>query len=365
MSGPRRYAEWLVPLMLVPLTAVAALFLTQRITRSTEPIPTIQSAAQPVATATPSPLGLSRENPLNGLEPIVLKNWDVRVLDIVRGPEAWKMIHDANQFNDPPPDGWSYLLIQYHLQRKGDNQDENSLGLHLTGNANILHYSFNTSVVPPEPILDVNLFGGEKSQGWDAYLIHDDESNLMLVLDDLSDYEEPEYFARLDEDASLTVPAALKDIVTTTIGLDINQPVPFGQMATNEDWQIMVQQVQEGDTAWATVQAGNQFNDPPATGQSYLLVQVSVHYIGSNPLGAWVNNSDFDVTNHDREFVSTTSVSGLEPDLSYVKLYPDGRYEGWLAFLVESKADFLLLTFMPGYVENENRRYLSLQQSGR
>ena len=363
MSMPPRRTAWLVPLILIPLTAVVALFLTDYLTQPSQP-PTATLPPEQLS-ATPYPLGLSRENPLNGLEPIVLKNWEVQVLDIVRGPEAWKRIHDANQFNDLPPDGWSYLLIQYHLQRQGDSQDENSLGLHLTGNANILHYSFNTSVVPPEPALDTYLRGGETSQGWDAYLIHDDESDLILVLDDLSDYEEPDYFARLDEDASLSVPVTLNDIMTTTLGIDASQPVPFGQLATNDDWQIMVLQVLEGQTAWDIIQAANQFNDPPGDGQSYLLVQLSVHYIGTNPLGEWVNRGDFDVANHDQVITGTVSVSGLEPDFSHAKLYPDGNYVGWLPFLVENRADSLLLLFTPGYTEDGNRRYLSLQQSGR
>jgi hypothetical protein len=322
---------------------------------------------QSPATGVPSriPLGLSRENPMNGLETISLKNWDVRVLDIVRGPEAWERIHEANQFNNPPPDGWSYVLIQYHLQRKGTHETENTLGLHLTGNANILHYSFNNSVVPPDPVLDNYLIGGETSQGWEAYLIREDEGDLMLVLDDLSDYEEPEHFARLAENASLTVPESLDAIEATIAGGEANDPVPYGQLATSENWQIVVQQVERGNEAQARVQEVNRFNEPPAAGQMYLLVKVWVRYIGSDSAGAMISSSDFNVVNDENEFLGTASVSGLELHFSFIKLYPGGEYEGWLAFLVNSSDASLVLSFNPGYFEDGNHRYLSLQQSGR
>ena len=331
------------------------------------PVNDAETPEQLQATAVPSriPVGLGRENPMNGLETISLKNWNVRVLDIVRGTEAWERIRDANQFNNPPPDAWTYVLIQYHLQRKGKSQAESTLGLHLTGNANILHYSFNNSVVPPAPVLDNYLIGGETSQGWKAYLIREDEGDLMLVIDDLSDYDEPDYFARLDENARLIVPEPLEAIEATTAGREANDPVPFGQIATSEDWQIGVKQVERGYEAQAKVQELNRLNEPAATGQIYLLVKVGVRYIGSDSQGALVSSSDFDVVDNDNELVGATPVSGLEPHFPFVKLYPDGEYEGWLAFLVNSGDESLVLTFNAGYLEDGNRRYLSLQPSGR
>jgi hypothetical protein len=364
MRKPSRYTTWLIFLLL--LTVIITFFLSGCIAQSSFSETITETSEQPQAVPTPTtiPPGLSRENPLNGLENISLKNWEVHVIDIVRGPEAWQRIQDANQFNDPPPDGWSYILIHYQLHRKGQSQVENSLGLHLTGNAHILHYSFNTSVVPPDPILDSYMIGGETSQGWDAYLIRDDESDLMLVLDDLSDYEVPEYFARLEDDAVLTAPTTLDDIEATALGREPDQPLPFGQIATSEEWQIMVQQVQQGDPAWGRVQELNPFNTPPLAGQMYILVRVGIYHIGSDALGTWLNSSDFAVLNHDNESFASAPISGLEPRF-YLKLYPGGEYEGWLAFLVNKDDESLVLAFRPAYSDAGNHRYLSLQQSGR
>jgi hypothetical protein len=357
-----RYPNWLVPFFL----AIIAIYLGTGC-QSENPSPPTETSniEQLQPTTTPIPFGLSRENPLNGLETIALKNWEVHVLDIVRGTGAWNRLQEANQFNASPPDGWSYILVQYELRRKGDSQIENSLGLHLTGSASILYYSFNTTAVPPDPILDTYLFGGEMSRGWEAYLIKDDESDLMLVIDDLSDYEEPEYFARLDEDATLTVPATLAEIEATAVGRELDDPLPFGQIATSEEWQVVVQNVQQGEVAAERVQELSRYNALPADGQSYLLAKVWVRYIGSNPSGALVSNSAFTVVNRDNEQFSPVWVSGLEPRFPYVKLFPGGEYDGWLAFLVNSNDASINLLFKSAYADDENRRYLSLQPSGR
>lgn len=322
------------------------------------------STAEP-ATATPIAVGLSRERPLANTATISLPNWDVNVLEVVRAPTAWERLREANQFNEPAPEDWNYLLIKYRLHRKGNSSELNSLGLHLTGSANILHYSFNTSAVPPEPVLDPYLVGGETREGWEAYLVHEDESDLMLVLDDYSDYEQLEHFVSLNEKAQLTVPDTLAAIEATAVGRDLNEPIPFGQLTTSDDWQMTLWQIERGESAWRRLYEANSFNTPPEPGQSYLLVQVWVHYIGTHPLGEPISSWDFDVINRDQEIIHNASVSSLENLFPYVKLYPDGEFTGWIAFLVDSGDDSLTLTFKPMYSVGDNRRYFSLQQSGR
>ena len=349
-----RHVYWL---MFFLLTAV---FVTIGCSQETLSSPSTATSVTPTA----SPIGLSRENPLNGLEPILLKNWEVRVLDIVRGPNAWKRIHDANQFNEPAPEDWAYVLIQFQIKNRSSNMKEANLGMHLTGNAHILHYSFNNSEVPPEPILNTFLAGGETSQGWDVFLVKEDESDLMLVLDDLSAYEEPDYFARLDERASLTVPTSLSAIEATDFGRDLMEPLPYGQIATSENWQITLQEIERGQAAWNRIQSANRFNDPPPEGQMYLLVKVWVRYIGTHTLGAPLNRSDFELVNHDNQQIPQALVGGLGRRSSLLKLYPGGEYEEWLAFLVSTNDSSLVLQFSPGYADDDNR-YLSLLQDGR
>jgi hypothetical protein len=287
------------------------------------------------------------------------------VLEIVRGPVAWERLRDANQFNDPAPEGWNYLLIKYRLHRKGIYNEENSLGLHITGDSNILHYSFNDSAVPPEPVLDSYMLGGETKEGWEAYLIREDEGELMLLLHDYSDDYPKEIFVSLSENAQIIVPETLTAIEATAVGHGSNQPAAFGEITTSDDWQMTVRQIEQGEGAWQRLYEANQFNTPPEPGQTYWLVQVWVHYIGTDPLGENISSWDFDLVNSAGEITHNAPVSSLENLFPYVKLYPDGEYSGWLAFLVNNDDGSVVLAFNPMYSLSDNHRYFSLQQSGR
>jgi|Deesub1362A_J573_1020465.scaffolds.fasta_scaffold01962_15 hypothetical protein len=58
------------------------------------------------------PIGTSRSNPFPRTGIISTQNWDIKVLEIKRGVEAWDDIKAANMFNEPPPKGWEYLLVK-------------------------------------------------------------------------------------------------------------------------------------------------------------------------------------------------------------------------------------------------------------
>lgn len=326
--------------------------------------------ASPTEPGIPQPtipplLGNSRANPLPSGQIIHTANWEIDVLEFVRGDAAWELLKD-NSYNQPPAADEEYVLVQYYIRHTNRNAAEESLGLALTGSGLMVHYSFDTDFYPPSPYLESSLAGGEAFTGWYGYQIHKGETDLMLVVDELFHYDEPVLYAALTENASVeTNREALNSITPTEIGLSPTDPTLFGQIATGETWQLTVHEVIRGDNAWQMAQKANQFNDPPPGGMEYVAVRLRVHYIGDHEDGENIGNYDFVMLGDDNIPYEHVSVVKPDPELDF-KLFPGGEAEGWIYLQVAEGTDNLVMRFEHGYSQNDpDERYFSLVPHGR
>ena len=67
----------------------------------------------------PTDLGKDRSAPAPVGETIITEDWQVNILEVVRGEAAWTMAQAANQFNDPPADGMEYIAFRVHAKYIG------------------------------------------------------------------------------------------------------------------------------------------------------------------------------------------------------------------------------------------------------
>lgn len=327
------------------------------------PITSTNAGNLPSMPTMPAMPGSSRAYPIPQSQTAVAGQWAVTVLDAVRGDDAWQEIHLANANNPPAPTGWEYLLVDMTLENRSDSEDNEYVGLHVTGDGRVVHFSFNSGVVPPDPALASDLPGGVASTGWAAYLIREGEGNLMLVVEDYAAFDTPTAYLAIDEDAAITIDrATMLSIAPTDLGLDRNNPVPFGQTATAEDWQIIVEDVISGPAAWEIILDANQFNDPPPEGMVYVLVKVRVRYIGLSEDEQNVGDRDFTLFAGSGEALERPSVVEPEPEL-FFDLYAGGEVEGWIVLQAPAEAQDWVLYFNPAYDgSGVNGRYLSLGQ---
>lgn len=308
-----------------------------------------------------APTGSSRANPYPPGTSITLNDWEVEVLDILRGDPAWQEIHLANSNNKQAPPGWEYLLLKIRLKNNSASEENQYFSIHVTGNGRVLHYSFNHSVVPPAPELAYHLVGGEESSGWHSLLIKQGEGNLMLYLEDGENYETPPVYLALEEGAAITVDReTLLNIPPSELGLSPQQPVPFGQTATGEDWQVIVLDVVRGDAAYQTLLKVNQFNDPPAEGMEYILVKLRVRYIGLQETEQYINERAFSLYDAAGSEYKSPSVVDPDPNLMY-QLYAGGEADGWIVLQAPVETKNITLLFSPDN-SGANERYLSLGQ---
>jgi hypothetical protein len=118
-------------------------------------------------------------------EIVVTDNWEISVSEVIRGADAWNMVLAANQFNDPPEDGFEYVAVKVKVRNIGTEDEAMNIdaySFNTTGSAGVLHDA--PSVVEPEPALSVYLFPGGEFEGWIIMQAAIDETNLLLIYED-------------------------------------------------------------------------------------------------------------------------------------------------------------------------------------
>lgn len=328
-------------------------------------VPTVQ-IQQPTIEPTLAPLGYSRANPYPGTEVVSAPNWDVQVLEIKRGVDAWNDIQAANSFNDPAPDGMEYLLVKIHVKCTYNDSDEHSISgydFDITGDKAILYTASMVSVVDPTPELDANLFAGGETEGWSAYLVSQGESNLVLIIDEMWSFSEnSKRYIALDAGASIEVPSDLHTISPSELGKDRKSPVLFGEKLVTEDWETSVLEVVRGDAAWNLVLEANQFNDPPAEGYEYIAVKFYVRHIGTEDKSNSIDGYFYGLTGSANILHDLPSVVEPDPALD-ISLFPGGEYEGWVVFQSIIGETELMFAFEENWnFDDDQVRYLALDE---
>jgi hypothetical protein len=331
-------------------------------TGEAEPTDTPEPTPLP-PTPTRQPIGMSRKNPHPSSAVVSAPNWEVQVQQVVRGNEAWQLIQAANQFNEPAPEGMEYLLVRLHVKCTYDDNEEHPISesdFKVTGDRLIRYWT--ASVVAPDPQLDARLFQGGETEGWAVYLVGQAEGNLILIVDETFSFDEDRLrFIALDEGAAIRAAPELGNIKPTDLGTERQNPAPFGETVTTENWEVTVLEAVRGDRAWAMVQEANQFNDPPEEGMEYVAVKTSVRYISTVDEPETMDSTYFNSTDSANVLYDLPMVVDPSPALD-VTLYPGGEYEGWVTLQAAQGGSGLLAVFDPPFtLTGRNRRFLSLE----
>ena len=328
--------------------------------------PTIAPTSTPTIAPTIAPIGFSRSNPFPGTELVSAPNWDIQVLEMKRGVDAWNDIQAANSYNEPAPEGMEYLMVKIHVKCTYDDSDEHSISgydFDVTGDKAILYTTSMASVVKPEPELDATLFSGGETEGWSAYLVAQGEGNLMLIFDESWSFDEnSKRYIALNPGASITVPSDLNAFMPSELGKSRNSPLPFKDRLVTDDWEIAILEVVRGDSAWTLVQEANSYNDPPSDGYEYIAVKFYVHNIGKEDDSKSIDGYSFNITGSANILHNYRSVVDPEPMLE-ISLYPDGEYEGWVVFESIIGETDLMLAFEESWsFDSDDIRYLALDE---
>ncbi|NNJ11940.1 hypothetical protein EKD04_016525 [Chloroflexales bacterium ZM16-3] len=332
-----------------------------------EPTATEVPTATPEPTATPVPAepGTSRSAPLPLGTEIRFTDWAVTIMGVTRGGEASAAIIGANQFNDPAPEGWQYILATLKLTNISADQDAKSVlfgvDLRATGARNIL-YS-RTSVVVPQP-LEGEIFPEGAAEGQIAFLVPADETNLMFFVAESFSFDvDARRFVAIDDAAAVSPDPTLDSVAPTDAGTKRSDPAPLGTTTVSAAWEITVFEVVRGADAAQRITEANQFNDPAPEGQEYILARVQARSLGDGDPDAAANIDQiaFKVTGAANVIYDRPSVVTPDPQLgSY--LFPGGQAEGWVVLQAPVGEAGLALVYAPIFeFSDANVRFLSLE----
>ena len=310
-----------------------------------------------------SELGKDRKSPVPYNEKLVTEDWETSILEVVRGDAAWNLVLDANQFNEPPSEGYEYIAVKFYVRHIGTEDKSNSIDgyfYNLTGSANILHDL--PSIVDPDPALDISLYPGGEFEGWVVFQSIIGETNLMFAFEETWNFDDNKVrYLALDEGASIEVPADLNSIDPTGTGKERNAPASMSEKVITENWEISVVEVIRGAEAWNMALAANQFNSPPEDGFEYVAVKVYVHNIDTEDVARTISESDFKATGSNGVLHDLPTIVDPDPALD-IRLFPDGEYEGWTILQVAVGETEISLVYEPLFeFGDKNKRFISLE----
>lgn len=306
-------------------------------------------------------VGTSRAEPAGLDVKIFEKPWEVEVLQIIRGQEAYDLLMEANELNDPPGDGLEYILIKLYVRNLDTVEKAQAIGgnmFHVTADNNVLYrYPY---AVEPEPELDARLCPGGEWTGWLAYEIGIGEKNPILVFGDVSDLDEKGRFLALEEGAAVAFPASIEIMGDQTLGTSPDDPAAAGTIIATEQWEFTVLEMLRGDDAWDAVYEASEWNDPPEEGMEYVLVRANVRNISDKDEPENCDYDLFSIVGDNKEIYDRPFITEPEPELD-AWLYPNGEAEGWVVLQVAEDEGGLILILSDSYFASD-KRYLALEE---
>ncbi len=133
---------------------------------------------------TPTDSGRTHKQPAALNETLITDDWQLTVLEAVRGSKAFEMAQAVNQYNDPPAEGMEYLAVRARVKNLNP-QDRfvmlDSGSFKSIGDKNVLYRA--PAVVDPEPALQAYLYPGGEAEGWVILQIGQGEGQVQIVFD--------------------------------------------------------------------------------------------------------------------------------------------------------------------------------------
>ena len=317
---------------------------------------------EPVPSPTPLAAGDrgNREQPLAIGSTIELNGYTVEVLEFLRGEAALANLLEANSFNGPPAAGNEYVQIHLSVANDGTGPDSGSQiqAYRLTGSSSI---SFDPALVfQTEPGLDVPLGAGDNTDGWIAFEVSPDETDLILVFGPfvIDGIYSTGYLA-LEPGAS--VPTDRESFPEPTdVGLTRTNPAPIGAPVVNAEWEITVLEARRGDDLLADLQAASPFVEPPDEGHEYVAARIRARYMGAGE-PAEITKFALRPTGSENILYPVPFVDSFDPAFSHY-IYPGAVVEGWATYVVRASDTNLSLRFgAPFFPDPAFDRYLALE----
>ena len=124
---------------------------------------------------------------------VINEDWELTITDVIIGAEAWDILLEANQFNDPPGDDTDYILVKARIRYIGQGDAVVHMSPYhlklLNGSGE--EYA-DPVLVEPRPDFSFDMYPGAEAEGWLGYAAFKDDSGLMLRFNPTYSNDSPE-----------------------------------------------------------------------------------------------------------------------------------------------------------------------------
>lgn len=141
----------------------------------------------------------------------------------------------------------------------------------------------------------------------------------------------------------------------------LESPLAVGAVATVGDWAVRVTSI--ASDATDVVMDENQFNDPPAAGEAFVLISIEATYVGSESSTFWVDNTLKVIGPSKVAYDAFDAWCGSIPNAIDDKgeTFPGGTLEGNECWRVSAEeAESLVLSIESSFTFDGERHFLSL-----
>lgn len=303
--------------------------------------------------------GATRAEPAAIGEEIAAGPWRLTVAEVVIREAATEQVLGANSLNEPPRDGFTYVLVRLQAVNDGDRPlaiDTNDFAL--TGASGVVRRF--TGAIAPDPALGALVPPGEAHEGWAVLGAPAEEADLLLVYDSiaLSGNWADRVFSLGDGAAVADASDSLAEPNETGTGPD--NPAGIGAAITTADWEIELLEVagcqEVYDLSDFRVRALTAEDADDEAPWMALKVRVTNNRSGGEP--AFLSPTAFMLAEPDGGTTSDViTLTAPVPDASGL-YYPGASREGWVAFelpAVYADAGTTLVRFLPFRGEPDER----------
>ena len=311
-------------------------------------------------TAVAAAPGDSRAEPVPFAEEGAAGPWRFAALEVITGADATARVTGANPLNEPPRDGFTYVLVRLRAQNAGDRAHLLSGDdFALTGASGAVRRF--VGAVPPDPALDGSVPAGETREGWLVFGAPVDETNLLLLFDSvaLSGDWADRVFA-LQPGATIADGAAAEPDQT---GTDPAAAVGINEPFATADWRVEVLEIVEGAAVYDLMDFRTQALGVGESNNADPWLALRLRVTDARPGGdpAFLPTTAFMLVGADGVAVpNALTLTPPVPDLS-AAFYPGSSREGWIAFEIPAEyaeSGATLIRFLP-FREDDDPRYLS------
>lgn len=326
------------------------------------------SPAQAVDSPSTVP-GQTRAKPILLGDQATTTEWTIQVKEFLRGADALQVIREDAPDTPEAPPGFEYAIANIAIRCLAVDQNYHSISLsemYMTGNHSVA-YKDTMDEIPAPEFLYKDLFTAETATGWVDAIIPADEEDLILVYDryETEDVRTTLYF-ELEPGAAFPDPGLAK-IKPNDLGATQEAPLKLGETATNENWQMRILEVVDGEEVLQVLKA--EASSEPEAGMEYALVRLWLKYISTD-------ETPFPVSEYMFHSLDLSGTEYYSSDVNFSRPYqrdwltgtllPSAEVEGWVVLKFDAGASGKLLLFTPepydSNIQFESLRFFSLEK---